>query len=155
MEAFFTAHPGIPYQWQDVDLPNQCTLVVPSASSDGFEIEIDVHAGEVMLYCGNFHDHYHWGDGNHVGVSLGQFVQSFVNLVESCLSGELRLHEYLSNSKGYKWYLESETNGVWSRERGMALVLFHYFGKRSHKYYRNQVIPRTGSLDEKSPEVGG
>lgn len=128
-------YPEIKHSWSiDAD-EDHCILDIPKMAEDGFNIYIEVFADDVIVSANGPHIHYH------LGSSVETVVDDALGLVRDLLSPSMRIREFYSNGKPYKWYMELIHDGKWQVEDKTYLIFFNWFGKRTEKYYQNSILP--------------
>ena len=129
------ACPKLEHTWAIEPDESSCTLTIPAADAEGFEISVRVGSGESVLICGGFHGHEaHEGEPK-------VFTAHFVGFLYDLLTPLMRVREQCAGSGAYKWTLECWRGDSWEDRGTMGLLFFRYWGKRTERIYRNRVLP--------------
>ncbi len=133
-QQFLAQHPTIQHEWILQEGGAGGTLSIPQQCPDGYPIEVQVDDESVLLTCGNFHDHHTPPEGNH------EFVKRSMYLLRELLSPSMRVHEFHSNGRPYKFRLESKTSEGWETELTMGFVFYNYFGRKTEVFLQNTLL---------------
>ena len=128
-------YPQIKHNWTIDEEKNNCTLVLPNESENGFAIMVEIINNEITIFAGNGHINYE------VYKNVDEEVGRLLGLVRDLLSPGMRIKELLAGGKPYKWIFEFFHEGKWLKEAWMGLIFWNYFGKRSEKIYQNNTLP--------------
>ena len=142
VNRFLEAYPSLKYQWKDDNY-----VIGIEGDKEGFGLEIHLDEKEITLYT-DYGIHQHLIPDENEPIS--EFVASTVGLIRDLLSPDMRIKEYQSNGKGYRWDLEGNYGGKWEREDTTSLIFFNYFGTRSFTYFTNNLLP--GRLCDRKTE---
>lgn len=128
-------YPQIVHAWSIEPDESSCTLTIPVARDDGFEITILVDACESVITCGGFHGHEPYED------EPREFAGHFVGFLYDLLTPLMRVREQRAGGSAHKWTLECWRGDAWEDRGTMGLLFFRYWGKRSERIYQNHVLP--------------
>lgn len=136
-KRLFSTYEDISHTWVIGDDEDECTLLVPKSSDQGFDVFFDLCAEEVVVYCGAFHEHYP------VEGDVEEFAAHCVGMLYDLLSPIMRLKEYKAGETPYKWTLEMDQGGKWQAEGTTALLFYNYLAKRNESILQNRhLAPR-------------
>lgn len=133
--AILSEHSEIQHTFSIDDGYEGCILDIPQQSENGFNITIEIDENRLILYT----------EGSHIHLDDVQdpkhLVQDILGLLRDLLSSAMRVVEFLSDDKPYKWSMESFRNGKWENENTTGLLFYNYFGKKTQKIYQNDILP--------------
>jgi hypothetical protein len=122
--------------WSD----DRTTIRIPKRQLSGYDIEVAYYPVDHMVHIGTdrgYHDHVHVETAD----ELKDCLSSIFGLVRDMLSSNMRILETLSGGKGRKWELQSLRSGNWVTESSTGLLLWNYFGQKTHREYSNETLP--------------
>ena len=134
-KVFMAAYPQINHTWSiDAD-EDHCILDIPEHAPEGFAITVEVHPEEIIVSFGGAHTNA-GPEGNPV-----KFVSHVIGYVRDLLSPVMRVRELSAGGNAYRWGIELLEDGKWHSQEWVGLLFWNYFGKRSEKFYRNEILP--------------
>ncbi len=101
------------------------------ADASGFQVDVQIGNGFAYVLVGHSHYSFNLRSGPPEPV-----IQRALEVVRQLLSPMMRLREFESNRKPYRWLVEKQVNGNWELELEEGLVLFNYLGKRTEHVTR-------------------
>ncbi len=110
-------------------------LTFKKKSSEGFDIIVSYEYDSIYIGTDiGWHDEF--------SASKERLVWS-MGVVRDLLTKNMRISEYLSNDKPYKWVVQIFENSEWLGFLVKFRLLWNYFGKRSEKiYFNDTLLPR-------------
>lgn len=134
-EKFFAANSQVEHKWS-IDCEGEyCVLEIPMAHENGFDIHVEVGAEVITIHCGDYHDH-HELEGN-----VQDYANHFFGYLNDLLTPMMRLREYTSNGRGYKWAIECREGERWIVESTTGSLFYNYFGAKKECVLQNQTLP--------------
>ncbi len=103
-------------------------FIIHSASPSGFEIIITKDPSEYTVCFGCWHGHFDSED-------------DVVDFVGFGLSDRCRVRELRRGKSPYKWFIESNNDGVWQVCYTTGLIFFPFWKSKSEVIYQNNIIP--------------
>ena len=129
-------HPSLEHRWSD----DKTTVVFEKRSPTGFDIKVNYDAASQIASVETdrgYHDHFHVDRFENQNAA---FTTVF-GLVRDLLTRNMRIQELRSNGSPRKWLVQSLRDGQWVTESSMGLLIWNFFGKRSHAEYQNDALP--------------
>ena len=136
VDGLLRSYPSLEHEWSDANT----TILFRKKGPTGFDIKVnyDTTAQIVSLETDRgYHDHFHID--RFEGPDAG-FTTVF-GLVRDLLSRNMRIQEVQSNGSPRKWLVQAYREGKWVTKSSMGLLLWNFFGKRTHTEYQNDALP--------------
>lgn len=134
-KEFFSAYPQVPHSWNIGEDGFELSIVTDDES--GFSIFVELNHNEAIIHCECAHQHIHWPEEE----NARDYAKRIYGIIYDYLTTKTRLREVYSGKNPYKYVIEQNVNGEWEREEEMGLLFFNYFGRRSKKFYQNDILP--------------
>ena len=134
-KRFFERYPKVDHVLSVGSEGEYCVLEIPMSNEGGFDIHLDVGDREILIHCGDFHDHHE------LDSEIVEFVNHYFGFIYDLLSVSMRLREFCSGRRPYKWTLECLEDGHWSEESTTGMLLYNYFGRKSELIMQNKTLP--------------
>ena len=134
-KEFFSVYPHVPHSWNIGS--EGFDLSIEMESESGFSIFLDLIEYEAVIYCGCMHQHVFWPEEE----SADDYARRIYGMIYDYLTTETRLREVYSGKNPHKYVIEQRVDGNWESEEEMGLLFFNYFGKKSEKFYQNDILP--------------
>ena len=136
-QASLANSPEVKHTWSiDAD-EDHCILDISPCSDTGFSIPIEVSPDEITVSMGGAHEHFY-----REGTSPEELAGSVLGLTRDLLSPAMRVREQRAGGSAFQWHVEAlQEDGTWLAEAMTGLLFWNYFGKRSERIYRNDVLP--------------
>ena len=132
---FVAEHLQLPSTTRVIVDSDSARLEVPSVDENGFSVTLAVSNSELTLHTDRgFHEHFD------IERDIEGFFRQILGLTRDILSPEMRLRELRSNDRPYRWFLEAYDGSEWVQEFEMGLLVFNFFGKRSHRIFQNRIL---------------
>jgi len=109
-------------------------LIIPMSNSDGFDLHIDVSEEEILIHCGDFHEHHQ------LHGEVNEFVNHFLGYLYDLLSPLMRLRVFTSGGKPYKWSIEYFTEGLWIVESTTGNLFYNFLARREEMILQNRAL---------------
>jgi hypothetical protein len=135
-------HPEVQHSWSIDGDEDRAILEIQGKGDAGFDITAHIHPNEITLWGEGWHEHYAATEPK------SDFVAHMLGLIRDMLSPSMRIRETLSNGTPYKWNLENLEDGTWVVENTCGLFFWNCFGKKTEKFYSNEVLPARPPLSE-------
>ncbi|MGE0267085.1 MAG: hypothetical protein AB7S78_01335 [Candidatus Omnitrophota bacterium] len=134
LKKTLSKHPDITHTWSIDEDEDHCILEIFKQTETGFDIIVEVFPNKIHVNVeSSFFDFTNFK-------SVEDMVQTAWNLIRDLLSPAMRLVEFLSDGKPYKWKVEFYNNGKWKSKSCSSLLFFKYFGKKTKTILQNKVI---------------
>lgn len=124
-------HPGLSHEWRADDC-----LAFPRSNPNGFEIEVVLEDGMVVVNALGAHEHFQARES-----SPAEAAEAALGYVRDLLSPGMRIREKRAGRMPYRWTVEILGSDGWARESVTGVLLFNYFGRRSERVYQNDQLP--------------
>ncbi len=131
--SVLAGYPALKHTWSDQGAI--VTLGFPPTDDSGFEVALQIGNGYAYVLVG--HSHYSY---NLRSAAPETEIGRALNLVCEVLSTKMRVREFRSNDKPYRWLVERQLDGQWKPELEEEEIFFNYFGRRSERVYHNKQL---------------
>ena len=128
--------PEVKHSWSIAAAQTHCSLLIPKANEDGFDVRIEVSRDGIVVFGEGAHQHFDTPESTHQ-----EKVASALGLVRDLLSPHMRIREFRAGKSAYRWLMQSLHNNEWQTEGSTALLFWNYFGKRSERIFKNTTLP--------------
>ncbi|HSR18378.1 MAG TPA: hypothetical protein VLM39_09850 [Ignavibacteriaceae bacterium] len=123
---------NLKYEWRE----NNTEILFQKISSQGFDIIIRYDENNIYLETDTgYHDYFK------VNNNFKEVLIDVMGIIRDLLTRNMRIKEYLSNNRSYKWTLQCFRENKWKDESSTGLIFWNYFGKKSEKIYFNNSLP--------------
>lgn len=120
------------YEWND----NKSEIIFKKNTDEGFDITVSYATNFIYMFTDRgYHKQFEIVD------TLGETLNDIMGMVRDLLSKNMRIREYLTNKKPYKWNLEYFEDKQWKIAGSTTLMFWNYFGKKSEQIYSNDILP--------------
>ena len=136
-KEFFSEFPQVKHEWSIDDDKDHCILDIPEESDSGFPITLEVAPDKILVMASGAHTSFDLEDNE----TPEEISANVLGLLRDLLSPAMRIHEYLAGGQPYKWAFETHQEKQWITEEYVSLFFWNYFGKRTEKYYQNNILP--------------
>lgn len=126
---------GIQHEWSIDQDEDHCILNFPKKNENGFDITLEVSSREITISAEAAHMHLELSN-NAEETSVNALA-----ILRDMLSEDMRIKEYISNGKPYRWDIQVIQNGKWITEESNGLLFWNYFGKKEIRYLSNRLLP--------------
>ncbi len=126
--------PQMEYELTVSDDEAGCSLHIPKASDDGFDILIEVEPDDITVWAegGSFHF-----DPEPPFVET---AQSVVSLLQRLLSPDMRVRKLCTWGRPYRWEMQVLLDGEWRTVQTTALWIGISLGRSSERIYQNRLV---------------
>ena len=93
-----------------------------------FNLWIGIFVDGISLGLGKWHQDYLIKES---GLSEDKFLENFIKILIEIFKGNVKIIEYQSNGKGYKWIRYDLIEGKWQPSGAVGLIFYNYFGRRT------------------------
>ena len=119
------------YEWCN----DSSEITFKKNSHEGFDLIIKCDIDSIYIYTDiGYHNEYP------LTKNLQTVLTEVTGLARDLLSKNMRIREYLSNNKPYRWDVESLVDNKWYSVDSTGLIFWNYLGKRSEKIYFNNIL---------------
>ena len=120
------------YEWND----NKSEIIFKKNTVEGFDITVSSDKKFIYMFTDRgYHKQFE------IIYPLSETLTNVMGIVRDLLSKNMRIREYLTNKKPYKWTLEYFEDNQWKAEGSTTLIFWNYFGKKSEQVYFNDILP--------------
>ena len=135
-KAALSKTPEVNHSWSIAPNEARCSLLIPKANEDGFDVVVEVSQHGIVVFGEGAHQHFDTAESTHqdkVAAALG--------LVRDLLSQHMRIRELRAGKSAYRWLMESLHDNGWQTACSTVLLCWNYFGKRSERFLQNTTLP--------------
>jgi len=136
IKTFVNANPKIlelNHDWE-----SDLKITFKKEDDNGFDITVEDDGSNISIETDNgYHDHIEIDRFESEEEALLQIF----GLVRDLLSNNMRIKVIMKNEKPTKWILEYFEDQKWEEESVMGLFTLNIFGKKTEKFYSNNILP--------------
>jgi len=120
---------SLDYEWKS----DNTEVIFKKKSSEGFDIIVSYEYDSIYIGTDiGWHDEF--------DASKERLIWS-MGVIRDLLTKNMRIIEFLSNDKPYKWVVRIFENSEWIGFLVKFRLFWNYFGKKSEKIYFNDSLP--------------